>query len=76
MFVHLDPCLNPIAQHRAIQSDGLVTNDFRGCLAVLGVVDDTGNQVLSRKLVNDEQPIGALIAEIDLLGQDVSWTAI
>jgi transposase len=38
------------------------------------VVDDTGKQVLSGKLVNDEQPIGALIAEIDLLGQEVSWT--
>lgn len=38
------------------------------------VVDDTGKQVLSRRLVNDEQPIGALIAEIDRLGQEASWT--
>lgn len=36
LFVHLDPCLNSIAQHSAIQSNGLVTSDFRGCLAVLG----------------------------------------
>ena len=38
------------------------------------VVDDSGKQVLSRKLVNDEQPIAAVIAEIDQLGQEVSWT--
>ena len=30
-------------------------------------VDDTGTVVLSRKLVNDEQPIRALIGEVDSL---------
>lgn len=38
------------------------------------VVDDTGAVVLSRKLVNDEQPIRELVAEIDQLADDVSWT--
>lgn len=38
------------------------------------VVDDTGSVALSRKLVNDEQPIRALVAEIEMLGQQVSWT--
>jgi transposase len=37
------------------------------------VLDDTGTVMLSRKLVNDEQPIRALIGEIDALSQDVSW---
>jgi transposase len=38
------------------------------------VVDETGKQVLSRKLANDEQPIRALIGEIDLMGAEVLWT--
>jgi transposase len=38
------------------------------------VVDDTGAVVLSRKLVNDEQPIRELVAEIDQLTDEVSWT--
>ena len=38
------------------------------------VVDDTGVVVLSRKLVNDEQPIRDLVAEIDQLADEVSWT--
>ncbi|HET6293995.1 MAG TPA: IS110 family transposase [Kribbella sp.] len=39
------------------------------------VVDTAGAVVLSRKLANDEQPIRALIAEVDALGQrQVSWT--
>jgi len=38
------------------------------------VVDDTGAVVLSRKLVNDEQPICELVAEIDQLADEVSWT--
>ena len=38
------------------------------------VVDDTGAVVLSRRVVNDEQPIRALIGEIDALGQQVAWT--
>ena len=37
------------------------------------VVDDTGMAVLSRKLVNSEQPIRVLIGEIDALSQDVCW---
>jgi Transposase len=40
----------------------------------VAVVDDTGTVVVSRKLVNDEQPIRALVGEIDALSQDVSWT--
>jgi transposase len=40
----------------------------------VAVVDDTGAVVVSRKLINDEKPIRALIDEIDTLGQDVSWT--
>jgi transposase len=38
------------------------------------VVDTAGKVVLSRKLVNDEQPIRELIAEVDGLGPQVSWT--
>jgi len=38
------------------------------------VVDEAGVVVLSRKLANDEQPIRALLAEIDALGPEVSWT--
>ncbi len=38
------------------------------------VVDGAGKQVLSRKLVNDEHPIAAVIAEVEQLGQEVSWT--
>jgi transposase len=38
------------------------------------VVDDIGAVVLSRKLVNDEQPIRALVAEVDGLAERVSWT--
>jgi transposase len=38
------------------------------------VVDSTGTVVLSRKLVNDEQAIRAVIAEIDALGKETSWT--
>ncbi len=38
------------------------------------VVDDTGTVKLSRKLVNDEQPIRALVAEIDAMAERVSWT--
>src|SRR6201993_2376749 len=38
------------------------------------VVDDMGTVVLSRKLVNDEQPIRALVAEVDGLAKRVSWT--
>jgi transposase len=38
------------------------------------VVDDTGTMVLSRKLGNDEQPIRALVAEVDGLAERVSWT--
>ena len=38
------------------------------------VVDDTGAVVLSRKLVNDEQQIRELVADVDALGAQVSWT--
>jgi transposase len=38
------------------------------------VVDDNGRVVLSRRLVNDEQPIRELVAEIDDLAERVSWT--
>src|SRR5689334_7099047 len=38
------------------------------------VVDDKGAVVLSRKLVNDERPIRELVAEVDRLGVQVSWT--
>lgn len=38
------------------------------------VVDDKGAAVLSRRLVNDEQAIRELIAEVDTLSHDVSWT--
>src|SRR3954447_1188232 len=37
------------------------------------VVDDTGTVKLSRKLVNDEQPIRALVAEIDAMAERASW---
>ena len=37
------------------------------------VVDDTGAVKLSRKLVNDEQPIRALVAEIGAMAEQVSW---
>jgi transposase len=38
------------------------------------VINDKGTVVLSRKLINDEQPIRELIAEVDALSQEVSWT--
>lgn len=38
------------------------------------VVDDAGSAVLSRKVVNDEQQIRDIIAEVDGLGAQVSWT--
>ncbi|MGU3501431.1 IS110 family transposase [Mycobacterium sp. C31M] len=38
------------------------------------VVDDKGTAVLSRKLVNDEQQIRELIAAVNALGHEVSWT--
>jgi transposase len=38
------------------------------------VIDDNGKVVLSRKLVNDEHPIRELVAEVDRLGDQVSWT--
>lgn len=38
------------------------------------VVNAAGTVVLSRKLVNDEQAIRELIAEVDGLGPQVSWT--
>ncbi len=38
------------------------------------VVDDNGTVVLSRKLINDEQQIRELVAEIDGLAERVSWT--
>lgn len=37
------------------------------------VVDDSGKVVLSRRLVNDEQPIRELVAEIDELAERVLW---
>ncbi|MEN4448867.1 IS110 family transposase [Mycobacterium sp. SM3041] len=37
------------------------------------VVDDKGKVVLSRKLVNDEQSIRALVAEVGALAERVSW---
>jgi transposase len=40
----------------------------------VAVVDDTGTVVLSRKLANIEQQIRELVAEIDALGGQVSWT--
>jgi transposase len=40
----------------------------------VAVVDDTGTVVLSRKLVNDEQSIRDVVAEIDQLAEQVSWT--
>lgn len=38
------------------------------------VVDDSGKVVLSRRLVNDEQPIRELVAEVDELAERVLWT--
>ena len=38
------------------------------------VVDDDGTVVLSRKLINDEQQIRDLVAEIDGVAERVSWT--
>jgi transposase len=38
------------------------------------VVDESGTVVLSRKLANDEQQIRGLVAEVDGLGDQVSWT--
>lgn len=38
------------------------------------VIDAAGTVVLSRRLVNDEQPMRELIAEVDELGPQVSWT--
>lgn len=38
------------------------------------VVDDKGMVLLSRKLVNDEQPIRALVTEVDELADRVCWT--
>lgn len=38
------------------------------------VVDDTATVVLSRKVVNDEAQIRQLVAEVDALGAQVSWT--
>jgi transposase len=40
----------------------------------VAVVDDSGTVVLSRKLVNDEQSIRDVVAEIDQLAEQVSWT--
>lgn len=40
----------------------------------VAVVDDKGAVVLSRKLVNDEQAIRNVVAEVDQLGEEVSWT--
>lgn len=38
------------------------------------VVDDRGAVVLSRKLANDEGQIRQLVADVDALGAQVSWT--
>lgn len=38
------------------------------------VVDGNGTVMLSRRLVNDEQPIRELVAEIGQLADEVSWT--
>lgn len=38
------------------------------------VVDDKGTAVLSRTLTNDEQSIRELVAEVDALSPEVSWT--
>ena len=40
----------------------------------VAVVDGTGTVVLSRKLVNDERSIREVVAEIDQLAEQVSWT--
>ncbi|MGU3500571.1 IS110 family transposase, partial [Mycobacterium sp. C31M] len=37
-------------------------------------IDDKGTAVLSRKLANDEQSIRGLVAEVDALSPEVSWT--
>ena len=37
-------------------------------------VDDSGKVVLSRRLVNDEQPIRELVADVDELATRVVWT--
>ncbi|CAJ1584592.1 IS110 family transposase [[Mycobacterium] wendilense] len=38
------------------------------------VVDANGTVMLSRRLVNDEQPIRELVAELEHLADEVSWT--
>ncbi|KZS66646.1 RICIN domain-containing protein [Mycobacterium ostraviense] len=38
-WAKLNPCTNWISQHWTIQSNGQVTNDLGGCLAVLGGPD-------------------------------------
>ena len=40
----------------------------------VAVVDSAGTMVLSRKLANDEQQISNLVAEVDRMGGQVSWT--
>jgi hypothetical protein len=35
-WVHLQPCIDWFSQHWSIQPNGQVTNDFGGCLTVLG----------------------------------------
>ena len=40
----------------------------------VSVVDREGKVVLSRKPANDEQSLRELVAEVDELGDDVSWT--
>ena len=40
----------------------------------VAVLDDNGAAVLSRKLVNDDRQIRDLVAEVDALGDQVSWT--
>lgn len=40
----------------------------------VAVVDDTGAVVLSREFINDERSIRALVAEVDRLAGQVSWT--
>ena len=40
----------------------------------VAVVDSACTMVLSRKLANDEQQISKLVAEVDRLGAQVSWT--
>lgn len=38
------------------------------------VIDDAGQVLVSRKVVNDEHTIRRLAAEVDELAQTVSWT--